>query len=50
LNRLAARLGLLSVLVWRYRCVIETTSASAAFVVGIALVLMLGVIGIDEAS
>ena len=50
MTRLAARLALLSILVWRYQCVIETTSASAAIVVGAALVLVLVLIGIDEAS
>jgi len=41
-------MGLLSILVWRRRCVTETASGSATLVVGAALVLVL--IGIDEAT
>ena len=48
--RLAARLALLSILVSRYQCVIETASVGAALMVGVALVLALVLIGVDEAS
>lgn len=50
MTRLAARLALLSILVWRYQCVIETASIGAAIVVGVGLVLVLVFIGIDEAA
>ena len=50
MTRLAARLGLLSILVWRHRCVTEIASGRATLVVVAALVLVLVLIGIDEAA